>query len=97
MTAKQMSWTMFLITLVILLILLSVLVRVNYDLDQTRRTTDDLQKQISLLKKSDDELRQKVINLSKTTQGLAHDIDITQELQRKQAQVVVDIRKGKKK
>ena len=74
-----------------------MLVKVNYELDQVRRANDELQKQITQIKKADDETRQKIIELTKGQQAIAHDIDVTQELQRKQAQVVVDLRKGKKK
>jgi cell division protein FtsL len=78
-------------------IFLSVLIKVNYDLDQVRRTNDDLQRQINQIKKADDEVKQKIIDLTKGQQAIAHDIDVTQELQRKQAIAVGDIKKGKKR
>jgi len=97
MTSKQTNLAMFLFSLTLSFIFLSVLVKVNYDLDQVRRANDDLQKQINQIKKADDDARQKIAELTKGQQAIAHDIDITQELQRKQAQVVVDLRKSKKK
>jgi len=97
MTSKQTNLAMFLFSLTLSFIFLSVLVKVNYELDQVRRANDELQKQITQIKKADDETRQKIIELTKGQQAIAHDIDVTQELQRKQAQVVVDLRKGKKK
>jgi Tfp pilus assembly protein PilN len=97
MTSKQTSYILFGFAMVVSFIFLSVLIRVNYDLDQARRANDDLQKQINQIKKTDDELHQKIVELTKSTQTIAHDIDVTQELQRKQAQVVVDLKKSKKK
>ena len=97
MTSKQTSYVLFGFAMVVSFIFLSVLIRVNYDLDQARRATDDLQKQINQIKKTDEELHQKIVELTKSTQSIAHDVDVTQELQRKQAQVVVDLRKGKKR
>jgi len=96
-TDKQTSWVLFGFAMVVSFIFLSVLIKVNYDLDQARRANDNIQKQIEHLKKTDEELHQKIVELTKSTQSIAHDIDVTQELQRKQAQVVVDLKKGKKK
>jgi len=97
MTSKQTNLAMFLFSLTLSFIFLSVLVKVNYDLDQVRRANDDLQKQINQIKKADDEIRQKITELTKEQQVIAHDIDVTQELQRKQALVVGDIKKNKKR
>ena len=97
MTDKQTSWVLFGFAMVVSFIFLSVLIRVNYDLDQARRANDVLQHQVSQLKKTDEDLHQKIVELTKSTQSIAHDVDVTQELQRKQAQVVVDLKKGKKK
>jgi cell division protein FtsL len=97
MTNKQTNIAMFVFSLTLAFIFLSVLVKVTYDLDQVRRANDEIQKQITQIKKNDDDLHQKITELTKSTQAMAHDIDVTQELQRKQAQVVVDLRKGRKK
>ncbi len=97
MTDRQTSWVLFGFAMVVSFIFLSVLIKVNYDLDQTRRANDSLQNQIDQLKKVDDEQRQKIVELTKSMQSIARDVNITQELQRKQAQVVVDLKKGRKK
>ena len=97
MTSKQTNIAMFLFSLTLSFIFISVLVKVNYDLDQVRRSNDDLQRQIAQIKKTDDDLHQKIAELTKTTQAIAHDVDVTQELQRKQAQVVVDLQKGRRR
>ena len=97
MTSKQINIAMFLFSLTLSFIFLSVLIKVNYDLDQVHRANDELQKQIIQIKKADDDAKQKIAELTKSIQSVAHDVDVTQELQRKQAQVVVDLKKGKKK
>ena len=97
MTSRQTNIAMFIFSLMISFIFLSVLIKVNYDLDQVRRAFDVQQKQLDQIKKTDEELHQKIAELTKSTQAIAHDVDVTQELQRKQAQVVVDLRKGKKR
>ena len=97
MTSKQTSYVLFGFAMVVSFIFLSVLIKVNYDLDQSRRANDELQKKINQIKKVDDEQHQKIIELTKSTQNIAHDIDVTQELQRKQAMAVGDLKKGKKK
>ena len=97
MTDRQTSWVLFGFAMIVSFIFLSVLIKVNYDLDQARRANDSLQHQIDQLKKVDDEQRQKIAELTKSTQSIARDVDITQELQRKQAQIVVDLKKGRKK
>jgi Tfp pilus assembly protein PilN len=96
-TDRQTSWVLFGFAMVVSFIFLSVLIKVNYDLDQARRANDSLQNQIDQLKKVDDEQRQKIVELTKSTQSIARDVDVTQELQRKQAQIVVDLKKGRKK
>ena len=97
MTSKQTSWVMFGFSLVISFIFLSVLIKTNYDLDQMRRAIDDQNRQIAQIKKTDEDTTKKIVELQKSIQSVEHDVDVTQELQRKQAQVVVDIKKGKKK
>ena len=93
MTNKQTNIAMFVFSLTLAFIFLSVLVKVNYDLDQVRRANDDLQKQINQIKKADDDARQKIAELTKGQQAIAHDIDTTQALQRTQAQVILNLKK----
>ena len=97
MTDRQTSWVLFGFAMVVSFIFLSVLIKVNYDLDQARRANDSLQHQIDQLKKVGDEQHQKIAELTKSTQSIARDVDVTQELQRKQAQIVVDLKKSRKK
>ena len=51
MTSKQTNIAMFVFSLMISFIFLSVLIKVNYDLDQVRRANDNLQHQIEQIKK----------------------------------------------
>ena len=96
MTNKQTSWVLFGFSLVISFVFLSVLIKTNYDLDQMRRAIVDQNKQIDGLKKTIDDLYQKDLEVSKNLSQINRDIDTVQDLQRKQAQVVVDLRKSKK-
>ena len=97
MTSKQVSYVMFVFSLLLSFIFLSVLIKANYDLDQVRRANDNLQHRINQIKKADDDSKQKIAELNKSINHIEHDIDVVQELQRKQAQVVVDLKKGRKK
>ena len=87
---------MFLFAMVISFIFLSVLIRVNYDLDSAKRSNDSLQKQIDAIKKNDADLNDKIAAMSKNITQIAKDIDTTQELQRKQAMAIGELKKGKK-
>ena len=97
MTSKQTNIAMFLFSLTLSFIFMSVLIKVNYDLDQVRRSNDNLQRQIEQIKKTNEDLHQKIVSLTKSTEAIAHDVDVTQELQRKQAIAVGDLKKGKKR
>jgi hypothetical protein len=55
-----------------------------------------MQKQIDKLKAEDEELKHLVVKLTNANLALNKDLDATQELQRKQAQVILDLKKGKK-
>ena len=97
MTSKQTTWTIFFIAVVTLLILLSTVQKVNNQLERSRLAVLDMQKQIDKLKAEDQDLKQLIVKLTNTNIALNKDLDVTQELQRKQAQAIVDLRKGKKK
>jgi hypothetical protein len=56
-----------------------------------------MQKQIDKLKAEDEDLKHLIVKLTNANINLNKDLDITQELQRKQAQIILDLRKGKKK
>ena len=97
MTSKQTTWTIFFIAVVTGLILLSTVQKVNDQLDRSRLAVIDMQKQIDKLKAEDEDLKHLIVKLTNTNIELNKDLDTTQELQRKQAQAILDLRKGKKK
>ena len=97
MTSKQITWTMFFIAVVTGLILLSTVQKVNDQLERSRLAVVDMQKQIDKLKAEDEELKHLMVKLNNANLSLNKDLDITQELQRKQAQVILELKKGKKR
>jgi cell division protein FtsB len=88
---------MFFIAVVTGLILLSTIQKVNDQLDRSRLAVVDMQKQIDKLKAEDEELKHLIVKLTNTNLALNKDLDVTQELQRKQAQAILDLKKGKKR
>ena len=97
MTDKQTNYTIFIIAVITGLILLSTIQKVDDQLERSRLAVVDMQKQIDKLKAEDQELKHQIIKLTNTNQALNKDLDITQELQRKQAQIILDLKKGKKR
>jgi cell division protein FtsB len=97
MTSKQTTWAIFFIAVVTGLILLSTVIKVDDQLESSRLAVVDMQKQIDKIKAEDQELRQQIAKLTNANAALNKDLDITQELQRKQAQVILDLKKGKKR
>ena len=97
MTDKQTHWAIFFIAVVTGLVLLTTVQKVNDQLDRSRLAVLDMQKQIDKLKAEDEELKHLIVKLTNTNLALNKDIDVTQELQRKQAQAILDLKKGKKK
>ena len=97
MTSKQTTWSIFFIAVVTLLILLTTVQKVDDQLERSRLAVVDMQKQIDKLKVEDQDLKHQIVKLTNTNIALNKDLDVTQELQRKQAQAIVDLRKGKKK
>jgi hypothetical protein len=79
------------------LILLSTVEKVNDQLDRSRLAVVDMQKQIDKLKVEDEDLKHLIVKLTNTNVELNKDIDVTQELQRKQAQAILELKKGKKR
>jgi uncharacterized membrane-anchored protein YhcB (DUF1043 family) len=96
-TGKQTTWTIFFIAVVTGLILLSTILKVDDQLERSRLAVEDMQKQIDKIKAEDEELKRLIVKLTNTNQALNKDLDITQELQRKQAQAILDLKKGKKR
>ena len=97
MTSKQTTWTIFFIAVVTLLILLTTVQKVDDQLERSRLAVIDMQKQIDKIKAEDEELRHLIAKLTTANLALNKDLDVTQELQRKQAQAILDLRKGKRK
>lgn len=97
MTSKQTSLVMFVFAIMISFIFLAVLVRVNYDLTEAGKSNTYLQKQVDQLKSEQKDANDKIAGLNKTVSMLAHELETTQELQRKQALVVGELKKGKRR
>ena len=97
MTGKQTTWAIFFIAVVTGLVLLSTIIKVDDQLESSRLAVVDMQKQIDKLKAEDEELKHLVVKLTNANLSLNKDLDTTQELQRKQAQIILDIKKGKKR
>ena len=97
MTSKQTTWSIFFIAVVTLLILLTTIQKVNDQLERSRLAVVDMQKQIDKLKVQDEDLRHLTVKLTNANLALNKDLDATQELQRKQAQAILDLKKGKKR
>ncbi len=97
MTSKQTTWTIFFIAVITGLILLTTVQKVNDQLERSRLAVVDMQKQIDKLRAEDEDLKHLVVKLTNTNLALNKDLDVTQELQRKQAQSILDLKKGKKR
>jgi uncharacterized membrane-anchored protein YhcB (DUF1043 family) len=97
MTNKQTTWTIFVIAVITGLILLSTIIKVDDQLEQSKLAVSDIQKQIDKIKAEDEELKRQIVKLINSNTALNKDLDTTQELQRKQAQAILDLRKGRKK
>ena len=97
MTSKQTTWILFVIAVVTGLVLMSTVQKVNDQLDRSRLAVVDMQKQIDKLKAEDEDLKHLIVKLTNTNVELNKDLDTTQELQRKQAQAILDLKKGKRR
>jgi cell division protein FtsB len=87
----------FFIAVVTGLVLLSTVEKVNDQLDRSRLAVVAMQKQIDKLKAEDEDVKHLIVKLTNANLALNKDLDTTQELQRKQAQIILDIKKGKKR
>jgi len=96
-TDRQTHWTIFFIAVLTGLILLTTVQKVNDQLDRSRLAVVDMQKQIDKLKAEDEDLKHLIVKLTNANINLNKDLDTTQELQRKQAQVILELKKGKRK
>jgi uncharacterized membrane-anchored protein YhcB (DUF1043 family) len=97
MTSKQTTWAIFVIAVVTGLILLSTIIKVDDQLERSRIAVLEMQKQIDKIKAEDEELRHLIVKLTNANTALNKDLDDTQELQRKQAQAILELKKGKRR
>ncbi len=97
MTNKQTFWSVFVVAVLVSLMLLAVIIKVDSQLEESRLATMDLQRQIDKIKAEDQELRHQIAKLTNADVAINKDIDVTQELQRKQAQAILDLKKGKRR
>ena len=96
MADRQVAWVLFLVSIMISFLFLGTMVNMNYELDNQKRRTDSLDKEIKILKKHQEDLKLQLTVVNKTTASIEKDIDNTQELQRLQAQKISEIIKKKK-
>jgi len=96
MTNRQVSWVLFLVSMVISFLFLGTMVNMNYELDNQKRRADNLDKEIKILKKHQEDLKLQLTVVNKTTASIEKNIDNTQELQRLQAQKISEIIKKRK-
>jgi len=96
MTNRQVSWILFLVSMVISFLFLGTMVNMNYELDNQKRRADNLDKEIKILKKHQEDFKLQLTIVNKTTASIEKNIDNTQELQRLQAQKIFEITKKKK-
>ena len=96
MTNRQVSWVLFLVSIMISFLFLGTMVNMNYELDNQKRSVDNLDKEIKILKKHQEDLKLQLTVVNKTTASIEKDIDNTQELQRIQAQKISEIIKKRK-
>jgi len=96
-TSKQTTWALFVIAVSISLVLFAVLVKVNQKSEQYTAAIENLQHQIDDLRTQDHVATEQMIKFSHDHDQMAKDIDTTQELQRKQAIEVGELKKGKKR
>jgi predicted nucleic acid-binding Zn-ribbon protein len=77
--------------------LLYTVYQFNTELEASRQTNIALQKQIEDVKSYDLSLKNDITHLKNRIKDLEKDLEVTQELQRKQALAILELRKGKKK
>ena len=88
---------LFVFAAVVSLFLLAVILKIDSHLEESKLAIITLEKQIDKLRNENQELKKSVAKLNYTTDSINKDIDTTQELQRKQAQVILELRKGRRK
>jgi Tfp pilus assembly protein PilN len=96
MTNRQVSWVLFLVSIMISFLFLGTMVNMNYELDNQKRRADNLDKEIKILKKHQEDFKLQLTIVNKTTASIEKDIDNTRELQRLQSQKISEIIKKRK-
>lgn len=97
MSNRQTGWSIFIIAVLSLTSLLYSVYQFNIELEKSRHTNIALQKQIEEVKSYDLLLKNDTNVLKNRIKNLEKDLEVTQELQRKQALAILELRKGKKK
>jgi cell shape-determining protein MreC len=97
MSNRQTVWSIFIIAVLSLTSLLYSVSQFNIELEKSRHTNIALQKQIEEVKSYDLLLKNDTNVLKNRIKNLEKDLEVTQELQRKQALAILELRKGKKK
>lgn len=97
MSNRQTFWSIFIVAVLSLTSLLYSVYQFNIELEESRQTNLALQKQIEEVKSHDLSLKNDTNVLKTRIKDLEKDLEVTQELQRKQAVAILELRKGKKK
>lgn len=97
MSSRQTFWSIFIVAVLSLTSLLYSVYQFNIELEESRQTNLALQKQIEEVKSHDLSLKNDTNVLKTRIKDLEKDLEVTQELQRKQAVAILELRKGKKK
>ena len=83
--------------MMISLFLLAVIVKIDGHLEESKLAIANLEKKINRLQDENQELKKSIVKINHATDSINKDIDSTQELQRKQAQAILELRKGRKR
>ena len=97
MTRQQTFLSISVFATVISLFLLAVIVKIDGHLEESKLAITNLEKRINRLQDENQELKKSLTKINHTTDAINKDIDTTQELQRKQAQAILELKKTRKK
>lgn len=76
---------------------MAVIVKIDGHLEESKLAITNLEKRINRLQDENQELKKSLTKINHTTDAINKDIDTTQELQRKQAQAILELKKTRKK
>lgn len=97
MTRKQTFFAVFIFAAIVSLFLLAIILKIDSHLEESKLAIANLEKRINRLQDENQELKKSLAKVNHTTDAINKDIDITQELQRKQAQAILELKKGRKR